>query len=102
MFKTLAYIDPGLISLAVQALFVALARDDVGEPQARKDQDQPHQGQAHADLVTDHLAGGADAPQKGELVVGRPASHDHAIGGKAGDGQDVQQADTDKESDCIK
>src|SRR5512145_1157040 len=64
----------------------------------RKDQ-HADDGQAHVELIADHLRGGPQPSQQRILAVGRPSAEDNAVGTDRGEGQNVENANIDVADD---
>ena len=72
-----------------------LAVDDVAQVERLGAEDDADQREAERELVADHLRGGAEGAEQGELVVRRPAGERDAVDADGGDAEDDEQADVE-------
>ncbi len=77
----------------------ALAVDDVAEREGLGAKDDADQRKAEGELVADHLGGGTEAAEEGELVVRGPAGEGDAVDADGGDTEDDEEADVEV-GDC--
>ena len=68
-----------------------LGRDDIHQAEGAGQHDDRDQGQAHGQLIADHLGRAAQPAQHTEGGIGGPAAQHHAIDAEGGKRQDIEQ-----------